>query len=184
MVRSQLPAQVANSLRWNDVPRTSRIFFSQNCNIFSTLVYLIQVYLSITQAKQIINLLLLGNFYPVMLPINSEMRRIVVYEFGHSLWSAVSCQRKWLIAEIVSTRARKVKKSIRKERRKERGWYFIKKKEKEKERKKEREVTILADRANITSRPENSALVSDSNRVLGFERSVRTYYHVSLSIDS
>ena len=26
MVRNQLPAQVVNLLRWNDVPRTSRIF--------------------------------------------------------------------------------------------------------------------------------------------------------------
>ena len=41
----------------NLLPRTSRIFFSQNCNIFSVL--------GITQAKQMINLSLLDNFYPV-----------------------------------------------------------------------------------------------------------------------
>ena len=35
MVRNQLPPQVVKLLRWNDVPRTLRIFLSQNCNIFS-----------------------------------------------------------------------------------------------------------------------------------------------------
>ena len=49
----------------------------QNCNIFSVL--------SITRAKRIINLLLLNNFYPVI---------SYCIRFGHSLRSAISCQRK------------------------------------------------------------------------------------------
>ena len=47
-----------NLLRWNDVPRTSRIFCP---NIIS-----ISIYLNVTQAKQMINLLLFNNFYPVI----------------------------------------------------------------------------------------------------------------------
>ena len=50
-----------NLLRWNDVPRTSRIS-SPKVAIFSQF----WVYLNITQAKQMINLLLLSNFCPVM----------------------------------------------------------------------------------------------------------------------
>ena len=61
MVRSQLSAQVVNLSRWNNVPRTLRTFCPKIA-IFSQF----QVHLSITQAKQITNLLLLNNFYPVI----------------------------------------------------------------------------------------------------------------------
>ena len=57
-----------------------------------------QVYSSKTKrAIQIINLLLLNNFYPVITyrRVQKESGRVVVYGLGHSLWSAISCQRKW-----------------------------------------------------------------------------------------
>ena len=50
-----------NLLRWNHVPRTSRIFCPKIA--ISSQFY---VCLSITQAKKILNLLLLDNFYPVI----------------------------------------------------------------------------------------------------------------------
>ena len=55
MVRSELPAQVVNLLRWNDVSRTLRIFCLKSASIFSVL--------SITHVEQIIDLLLPNNFY-------------------------------------------------------------------------------------------------------------------------
>ena len=58
------------------------------------------VYLNITQAKQIINLLLLNHFYPVMSyrRVQKESDEFIVY--GRSLWSAISCQRKRLKEDI------------------------------------------------------------------------------------
>ena len=48
-----------------------------------------------TQAKRMVNLLLLNRFYPVMVVTSLKReRRIVVHGFGHSLRSAISCQRK------------------------------------------------------------------------------------------
>ncbi|CAD1480477.1 unnamed protein product, partial [Heterotrigona itama] len=47
-------------------------------------------YLNITQAKQIINLLLLSNnFYPVILyrRVQKESDELLYIWFGHSLWS-------------------------------------------------------------------------------------------------
>ena len=66
-------------------------FLSQNCNIFSVLS------INVTQkTKQIINLLLFNNFYPMISTSSKGKRRIIVY-VGHSLWSArTSCQRKRL----------------------------------------------------------------------------------------
>ena len=84
MVRNRLPAQVVNL--WNDVSRTSRIFCLKIA-IFSKF----QVYLSTTQAKQIINLLLLNNFYPVISYQRLQKeKKATKYctRFGHSLWSA------------------------------------------------------------------------------------------------
>ena len=52
--------KIINCLQLNDVPHTSKIFCLK-ITIFPQLVYL-----SIIQTKQIINLLLLNNFYPVM----------------------------------------------------------------------------------------------------------------------
>ena len=54
-----------NLLRWNDVlPRTSRIFSSQNFVIFPTVL---SIYLSKSKwTKQVTNLLLLDHFYPVI----------------------------------------------------------------------------------------------------------------------
>ena len=78
------------------MPRASKIFCPQNCNIFS-------VYLSITQAKQIINLLLLNHFYPVTSYRRIRKKRKATnccIRFGHSLWSAISCQRRWLMKKI------------------------------------------------------------------------------------
>ena len=82
MVRNQL----VNLLRWNNVPRTSRIFCPKIA-IFSQF----QVYLGITQAKQIINLLLLNNFYPMISYDTDEFKKKVTnycVRFGRSLWSA------------------------------------------------------------------------------------------------
>ena len=79
-----------NLLRWNDVLRASRNFLSQNCNIPSVL----SIFRSITRAKQIINLLLVNNFYRVISyrRVQSESDELL---FGHSLWSAINCQGKW-----------------------------------------------------------------------------------------
>ena len=52
---------IYNLLRWNDVPRTSRVFCLRIA-IFSQF----SVYSNITQEKQVINLLLLSNFCPVI----------------------------------------------------------------------------------------------------------------------
>ena len=72
-------------LRWNDVPRTSRIF-SPKIAIFPQF----QVYSNIIQkAKQIINLLLVNNFYPVISYTDEFKKKAMNYciRFGHSLWS-------------------------------------------------------------------------------------------------
>ena len=86
-VRNQLPTQVVNLLRWNDVPRTS-----QNCNIFSVLSIL-------KYSQQIIILLLVNNFYPVrIIPTSSKRkRRIVLY----TVWSLVMV-RNQLPAQVVN----------------------------------------------------------------------------------
>ena len=66
-----------NFLRWNDVPRTSRIFSPKNA-IFSQFL----AYLSITRAKQIIDSLLLNNFYPVIIihrRVQRRKPRIILY---------------------------------------------------------------------------------------------------------
>ena len=68
------------------VSHARREFFRPKIAIFSQF----SVYLSITQAKQIINLLLLSNFYPVTYRQIQETRQIVDVRFGHSLWSAIS----------------------------------------------------------------------------------------------
>ena len=69
------------------------LFSSKNCNIFSVW----SIFKCNPSKKRIINLLLLNNFYPYhIVPTSSKReRRIIVYGFGHSLWSAISCQRKW-----------------------------------------------------------------------------------------
>ena len=43
-----------------------------------------------------INLLLVNHFYPVMYRRKFEKKaaNYCIYSFGHSLWSAISCQRK------------------------------------------------------------------------------------------
>ena len=46
------------------------------------------------QAKQIINLLHLDNFYPAISLSSKRKRRIIVLRFGRSLWHAISYQRK------------------------------------------------------------------------------------------
>ena len=92
MVRNQLPAQVVNLLRWKDVPRTN--FLSQNCNIFSVLS--ISKY-NLGKTNKFIN-------YQSFLSSNhtdmfKKKATNCCVRFGHSLWSAISCQRKWLIEE-------------------------------------------------------------------------------------
>ena len=87
MVRNQLPAQVVNLLHWNDVPRTSRTFCPKNCNIFSVLSisnYFVAIFnynyiynCIITQAKQIINFLLLSS--DVVPTSSKRKRRIILY---------------------------------------------------------------------------------------------------------
>ena len=75
MVRDQLSAQVVHLF----APKL-QYFLSFRC------------ILSITRTKQIINLLLLNNFYPVsIVPTSSKRKRRVI---GLSSWSAISCQRK------------------------------------------------------------------------------------------
>ena len=54
----------------------------QTCNIFP----IFEVYLNVTQAKQIINLSFLNNFYQVQKGSD---------ELLYTVWSAISCQRKW-----------------------------------------------------------------------------------------
>ena len=72
-----------NLLRWNDVPRMSRISRPKIATFpqFS-------VYLSTTQAKEIINLLLHSNLYPVIYRLIKKKDELLYDEFGHSLWSA------------------------------------------------------------------------------------------------
>ena len=72
-----------NLLRWNDVPRTSRIFCSKIA-IFPQF----QVYLRKT------NLLLL--FSDITPTSSKEKATNYCIRFGHSLRSAISCQRKGL----------------------------------------------------------------------------------------
>ena len=90
-----LEVVVFNLLRWNDVPRTSRNFCPKIA-IFSQF----KEYLSITRTKQIINLLLLNNFYPVIsyrrVPKESD-------ELLYTVWSLVMV-RNQLPAQVVNTR--------------------------------------------------------------------------------
>ena len=63
-----------------------REYLAQNCNIFS--VYICQVYWDITLAKEIINLLLLSDFHPVIRADEFETKATnYCTRFGHSLWS-------------------------------------------------------------------------------------------------
>ena len=57
---------------------------------------------NITQAKEIINVLLLNNFYPVISyrRVQKESDELFYIRFSHSLRSAISCQRKWLINQF------------------------------------------------------------------------------------
>ena len=84
-----------NLLRWNDVSRTSRIFFFQNCNISSVS--------SITQAKQIINLLLLNNFYPVVSyrRVQKKSDETVVYGLVTRYGPQSVARGKWLIPRLI-----------------------------------------------------------------------------------
>ena len=68
-------------------------FLFQNCNTFSVL------YLSTIHAKRMTNFQqsLLNDFYPVMCRrVQKESDQLLYIWFGHSLWSAISCQRDWL----------------------------------------------------------------------------------------
>ena len=73
-----------NLLRWNDVvPRTSRIFCPKVA-VFSQF----WVYLDITRAKQMINLLLLSNFCPVI-PFWQIQNDILTNYCTYTVWSLV-----------------------------------------------------------------------------------------------
>ena len=72
----------------------SEDFSSQNCDTFSVKILSLSSTFKYNSGNSMINLLLLLNhFYPVMSyrPVRKESDG-----FGHSLWSANSCQRKWL----------------------------------------------------------------------------------------
>ena len=102
MVRNQLPAQVVNLLRWNDMPRTSRIFCKiailQNCNSFK---YILKYNPDKENTKYITSRsFLFSDITPTEFR-RQRKRRIIVYGSGHSLWSAISCQRKKLTSKIV-----------------------------------------------------------------------------------
>ena len=75
---------------FNLLPRTSFFFF-----FFFFFVPKLQHFLSFKYAhpnNKFVQLLL-NHLYPA---ISKGKRRIIVYGFGHSLWSAIGCQRKWL----------------------------------------------------------------------------------------
>ena len=72
-----------------------REFFS----FVSKLQYSFKSHLSISQAKQITNSLLLNTDEFK----KKRERPTTVYGLGHSLWSAVSCQRKWSAKPASST---------------------------------------------------------------------------------
>ena len=68
-------------------------FLSHSCNILSIILSILKY----NPTRQIINLLLLNNFYPVVSYRRKKKKaKIYCLQFGHSLWSAISCQRKWL----------------------------------------------------------------------------------------
>ena len=83
-----------NLLRWNDVPRTSRTF----CPKIATFSQF-QIYSNVIQAKQMTSLLPVNNFYPVISYRRVQKKKKATnycIRFGHSLWSAISSQRKGL----------------------------------------------------------------------------------------
>ena len=81
--------QLVNLLRWNDVPRMSRIFLSQNCNIFS--VWSIFKY---NPKGKIINLLFLSS--DIISTSSKRKQRIIVYDSVTRYGPCTSCQRKGL----------------------------------------------------------------------------------------
>ena len=81
-------------LRWNDVSRTSRIFSSQIATFPR-----FQVYLNVTQAKQMISLLIL---IISVIPTSSKgKRRIIVYDTVTRYGPRTSSQRKGLTSKKV-----------------------------------------------------------------------------------
>ena len=60
------------------------------------------VYLSITQAKEIINLLYFSIISIRRYHTGEFKTKVTNYciRLGHSLWSAISCQRKWLTSKL------------------------------------------------------------------------------------
>ena len=93
MVRNQLPAQVVNLLRWNDVPRTLRIFCPKIAIIF--LVLNISKYNQIhskTSNKFVTSQQFLSND---ITPTSSKRKRpIIVYGSVTRYGPRISCQRK------------------------------------------------------------------------------------------
>ena len=86
--------QLVNLLRWNDVPRTSRIFLSQNCNIFS--VWSIFKY---NPKGKIINLLFFNLLFlssDIISTSSKRKQRIIVYDSVTRYGPCTSCQRKGL----------------------------------------------------------------------------------------
>ena len=67
-------------------------FFATNCNILS-----VSFIFKCNPGKQIINLLLFNNFCPAMSYRRAQKKRKATnycVRLGHSLWSAISCQRR------------------------------------------------------------------------------------------
>ena len=93
--------QEVNHLRLNDVLRTSSTLCPQRCNIFLVssifkhnpgetnnkfIHYFNHSFIKIASQSFLSN--------DVISASTKRKRRFIVYGFGHSLWSAISCQRK------------------------------------------------------------------------------------------
>ena len=115
-----VPSQLSESVRFSFTLTESQnseaigtIVFVHSCFLFNLLPPHVENFLSqnysissvsstfkynITQAKQIINLLLVNNFYSVISyrRVQKESGKLFYIRFGRSLRSAINCQRKWL----------------------------------------------------------------------------------------
>ena len=98
--RDRFERQNARTRFITSCARTSRILCSK-------IVILPSVLSKTKQAKQVINLLLLDKLLSSdhhRRRVRNDNRRIILYTVfgGHSLWSAISCQRNWLISTLLS----------------------------------------------------------------------------------
>ena len=93
LVSKQKSSEASSEFYFNLLPRTSRTFFVPSCNIFSVSF---ECNSGKTNDKFITSWSSFLSSDTVTTSSKRKRRNYCIQVFGHSLWSAISCQRKWL----------------------------------------------------------------------------------------